>query len=558
MIVPGQMVEVKWHPNNKEHFVNLGYVFTMYKDIFEVDVNDLLSGQSVLVKVTCDYCNKEKMSKYVKVSNKSNHYCNTSCMFKYKQNHNELPPTTHPYNCDGCGKEIAVENYRYKRLLNGEYNGLYCSKSCSAKDAYQKTKNTKKTNKEKISLRCQMCDCTFKVAYSRRNTAKYCSEKCKRKSSVTIKVVKCDNCGKETTKTASILMRNKNVFCSTNCSNEHKSKINSEIRVCEYCKNEFTCTKSSSKRFCNISCQSNWQSEYLVGENANNFNLNIPVSERQTTCDWCKTGIQIDSPYKLNLIKSENKHTFCSTECRQKWYSLVWSQSDEWREKSRLRAVNNLVEGKISKTKSEPQVLVNDILDSMNVRYTNEYNLKVVSIDNHLTDFNLMIEVMGTYWHTDPRVYEFIKYQMQYDRIMHDKRKRELVKKYGVNLLYLWEKDIIEQPSLCMKLIESYINNNGALSEYNSFNYYLDGVKLTADKIFIPYVDYSAEELHELFIPVDGEKKSYKQVDKWITFYCENCNCQTEQLKSRFRKSNNHFCSKECHYEFMKGKSKYR
>lgn len=48
---------MKWHSNNKAHFVNKGYNFTKMGDSFNVFVEDLFSSSRCKIKMQCDYCN---------------------------------------------------------------------------------------------------------------------------------------------------------------------------------------------------------------------------------------------------------------------------------------------------------------------------------------------------------------------------------------------------------------------------------------------------------------------------------------------------------------------
>lgn len=59
MLKPNQMIKAKWHSQNKEHYINKGYVFTKYKDEFLVEANDLSRSATAMVKVICDYCGEE-------------------------------------------------------------------------------------------------------------------------------------------------------------------------------------------------------------------------------------------------------------------------------------------------------------------------------------------------------------------------------------------------------------------------------------------------------------------------------------------------------------------
>ena len=62
-----------------------------------------------------------------------------------------------------------------------------------------------------------------------------------------------------------------------------------------------------------------------------------------------------------------------------------------------------------------------------------------------------------------------------------------------IEILYLWENDIYNNINLCRKIIEEYINNNGVLINYHSFNYSIKNNKIMLnDNIIIPFQDIVA------------------------------------------------------------------
>lgn len=322
----------------------------------------------------------------------------------------------------------------------------------------------------------------------------YCCDECKkqyknshRKTYTHI----CDNCGikyQNYIKSPS----GKHTFCSHNCSNEFHSKQYRDVRKCEICGKEFIVTKSRTQRFCSIQCQGVWQSKYRRGINASNYRL-IPHEERVKKCEYCGDNFT-SVPSHMKTAR------FCSDKCRQDWYANVWSQRDEWREESSIRATKMLSDGLISQTNTTPQKIVNDMLSTLNIEYINEENFKYVTLDNYIPFYNLGIEVMGGYWHCDHRMFPIIKYQRQKDRIVQDKRKRTYLKNnYGFEVLYLWEKDINENPQLCLELINLYIKSNGVLANYHSFNYTLQYDKIILNQNpSMPYMEYKIEELSNI------------------------------------------------------------
>ena len=59
-----QIITVKWHSSNKEHFVNLGYDYTTIGDTFQVPAYDLPEHSCAIVTCVCDYCRKSFETTY--------------------------------------------------------------------------------------------------------------------------------------------------------------------------------------------------------------------------------------------------------------------------------------------------------------------------------------------------------------------------------------------------------------------------------------------------------------------------------------------------------------
>lgn len=252
-----------------------------------------------------------------------------------------------------------------------------------------------------------------------------------------------------------------------------------EYRKCEICGNEFYVSNKSAQRFCSNQCQHRWQLE-------NTGFKNPKFQGGYVLCENCGKEYLVGK-YKLE----NNKHHFCSTKCRNAWYSNVWSQSEEWKEESRKRAVRILNNNPIS-TQTKPQIAVNNMLDSLSIAYRNEESFVYYSIDNYLTEYKLAIEVMGDYWHTSPLKYPCLDRANDKQRhiISRDKAKHTYIRnQYGIEILYLWESDVLKHPDLCVSLIRSYILNRGHLGNYHSFNYKMDscGVLTLNPDIILPY-----------------------------------------------------------------------
>ena len=288
--------------------------------------------------------------------------------------------------------------------------------------------------------------------------------------------VKCECCGSDVYKTPYQLKRHKHHFCSNKCQGLKKRADTFEYRKCEICGSEMYISKKSTQRFCSQICQNKWQSEKTGFENTK-------FQGGYVVCENCGKEFIVGK-----TILESSRHHFCSTDCRQHWYSNVWSKSEEWRDESRRRATQ-LLQNNVVTTQTKPQIAINSMLDQIGINYRNEEPFTYYSADNYLIDYNLVIEVMGDYWHGSPLKYPDKLNDRQRHVVSRDKAKRTyLHNQFDIDILYLWESDILKNPDMCRALIMEYINRAGVLPNYHSFNYELRGGNLyIISDLIIPY-----------------------------------------------------------------------
>lgn len=264
----------------------------------------------------------------------------------------------------------------------------------------------------------------------------------------------------------------------------HKIKIaNKPLNIkttCAYCGKEkikkLSQYRHSNNDFCSSNCYWKYKREYEPrGENHSSFN------RVEIKCDNCDCDIKVIS-YDIK----HNKHNFCSQKCywefRSKYYvgenNYNFGMVMDQRQKDMISiAVTKLYSDGVYDRQTKPQKIINTILDGLNIKYTNEYNCKYYAIDNYLDDYNLMIEVMGDYFHTNPTKYLDINHlnAIQIKGLKRDKSKRTYVKKHNnIDVLYLWEEDIKSNLDLIKLLILEYIKHKGILEDYHSFNYHIE------------------------------------------------------------------------------------
>lgn len=290
--------------------------------------------------------------------------------------------------------------------------------------------------------------------------------------------INCEYCGKQVYQTNTQYNRAKHHYCSNFCQKKCEHDRLYENRKCEICGKEFSVKKTSKQRFCSPLCQSEWQ-KTLTGK------LSSHYKRVEMACEVC------GKKYDVRKYKVGTQHNFCSNECRRFWYSTEFSQSEEWRDISKKRAVR-ILENKQIDTNTKPQVIINDLLNKMNISYINEKGFKYYAVDNYLDEYNLVIEVMGDFWHCNPLKYNNPTHQeIHRKRIPRDKAKHTYIKNiHNIEILYLWESDIYDNIDLCELLIKEYIDNHGILPNYHSFNYHIeDNHLILNDNLVILYQD---------------------------------------------------------------------
>lgn len=276
----------------------------------------------------------------------------------------------------------------------------------------------------------------------------------------------CLNCGQSIYINKYRLQKTSNHFCSIKCRDIYNRQITHKITHCEICGKSFECVNSSKQRFCSTECQHKWQKTQTGA-------LNTHYHNTDCVCETCGTTFHI-RPYKLN----NQQHHFCSKECRQKWYADYWCLQDSWKDFSRQKIIETLSSGKMSSINSKPQQIIDNLLFQKNIKFEREKNVGKYCVDIYLTNYNLMIEVNGDYWHSNPLRFKDTS-DKQDSIIKRDALKNIHIKNvFNISVLYLWERDIVKHVELCEKLIDAYINNNGVLPNYNSFNYKMEDGKI--------------------------------------------------------------------------------
>ena len=133
VIILPQTIKMTWSSSNKKFYESEGYIFTKYKDKFDIDVLDLTQGSSERIKCICKYCNNviEKTAKYI--SKNHDDICCNNCRSKKAIHTNQIR-----YGVNSTGQLPWVREKAKKTNL--ERYGVECA--FQAKEVQEKIKQT--------------------------------------------------------------------------------------------------------------------------------------------------------------------------------------------------------------------------------------------------------------------------------------------------------------------------------------------------------------------------------------------------------------------------------
>lgn len=243
-------------------------------------------------------------------------------------------------------------------------------------------------------------------------------------------IFECPICKKEMLVTK--YENNRRTYCSLDCLAKSKSLEGNTYYNCDLCgkKSSKVNSKMTEKNFCSKECSTKWDSIY---------------SKRRVfkKCLTCK------KPFEVLLSRKDTAKT-CSRECHNKYLSVSSSEGGHLHEVM----MKNILKGTsvLQKYDTLPERIVREELEKLNIKYEEQkemYNKFIV--DFYLPEYNIVLEVFGDYWHSNPQVYgygEGLKEpnENQLKQIKKDKSRKGYLEKCGHKFVSLWEKDIYENP----------------------------------------------------------------------------------------------------------------
>jgi G:T-mismatch repair DNA endonuclease (very short patch repair protein) len=181
-------------------------------------------------------------------------------------------------------------------------------------------------------------------------------------------------------------------------------------------------------------------------------------------CLYCGAEMKVKAS-----VNEEGNGKFCSRSCSAKYNmehaDLKNKLSEGHRrffetEEGKLKRIEMGIKGCLAAREGHETYIektIREVLDRIGVVYESQKPMYYWVCDFYLPDYDLVIEVMGDYWHCNPSIYKEPD-QIQRRNIRRDKGKRAYLQKCGHRYLELWESDINNQIPLCIYQIYRAIN----------------------------------------------------------------------------------------------------
>lgn len=247
--------------------------------------------------------------------------------------------------------------------------------------------------------------------------------------------------------------------------------------------------------YCSMDCRNIYKSTNHIHSGDKNGRYNsFPVN-----CTSCQKTFIVPE-YKLHMKNRDGvNNLFCSKKCyyefrknyyvfdKSNFYNYIHDNYDDFCKMQQMACLNNHSKNIYKQTNTLPHRNVCDFLTSNNIKFECEKIIGYYSVD--IITRNLVIEIMGDYWHASPCKYkEYEKLNdIQKKDVIRDKRKRTYLSDRNYNILYLWESDINKDFVKCTELIKLFLEKENQILPCHSFNYkYSENLKVL-ENLIIPF-----------------------------------------------------------------------
>lgn len=138
-------------------------------------------------------------------------------------------------------------------------------------------------------------------------------------------------------------------------------------------------------------------------------------------------------------------------------------RTPEMREFYRKQMHEKIVNGKFSLTSKLERDFINNFIEPLKLDYISQHYIKDIHqyCDVYIPSKNTIIEVDGSHWHCDPRLFpDGPKFDYQEKKIKLDEQKNKYCKDNNIKILRFWELDIKESPEEIAEILQEKLLND--------------------------------------------------------------------------------------------------
>ena len=224
------------------------------------------------------------------------------------------------------------------------------------------------------------------------------------------------------------------------------------ICPCGICNNILYVVLDKSKyRLSKYACgrspgQIKWSNEAKISRLGKNNPMFGKIPWNKSLTKESHSSLQKLSDINLGkIISEESKNRMSkSAKIRKVHGHTGLKHSEESKKKMSEATIKRMQNGEFKFTKTKPHIYLCDILKSMDIEFVEEYNISYWLFDIFIPSLNLLVEVDGDYWHSNPKIYPngpiSNAQKINYTR---DIKKNSFCKTNNLNLIRLWESDIL-------------------------------------------------------------------------------------------------------------------
>jgi len=167
---------------------------------------------------------------------------------------------------------------------------------------------------------------------------------------------------------------------------------------------------------------------------------------------------------KIGLANKGKKLKSPSEETRKKLSEAkkgkpAWNKgilfSEEVKKKMSIAHIKRLQENSLPWKETKPEIEAEAILQKYNLNYKKQkalkYNNRYRLYDFYLPDYNILLEIDGTYWHSKGIKDKDIKNQRLKDCRINDQLKNKLAQDNGYSLIRIWSDEMFKLEDYCSK-----------------------------------------------------------------------------------------------------------